>query len=347
MHPVRRTIRLLRGALLLAAMIFSLSTCSGIGGSEFSGGGTGGTGISTGSITGFGSVVMNGVHYHTDDEVSPRFRTKKIARGQDRSNAKDRDLFQVGMVITLRHSPGDNNAVEIDYEPNLVGPIAAKDSGPDLAIQVLGHSVLMDNAALFASLAQDNVVEVSGYVDNSGRIRATFVEAMHPAPIADETFEIKGFISGLRPSDGTDNTFEIGPLPDGSGITVTVSYTPGAVRELPAGPANGMYVRVETRDTQPGSGGIKADNVTPFAPRTVFPEGATVDLDGLVTRIDSPSGNTLSFELEGKAVRTDAATVFLGGTGGGTGKDIRPNARVQVRGTEAGGVLSAVTIVFR
>jgi hypothetical protein len=340
MHPVRRTIRLLRGALLLAAVTFSLSTCSGIGGSEFSGGGTGGTGIGTGSITGFGSVVMNGVPYHTDDEVSPRFRTKKIARGQDRSNAKDRDVFRVGMVVTLRHSPDDNNAIEIDYEPNLVGPIAAKDSGPDLAIQVLGHFVLLDNAALFASLAQDSVVEVSGYVDNSGRIRATFVEAMRPAP---ETFEIKGFISGLPPSDGTDNTFEIGPLPDGSGFTVTVSYTPGAVQELPAGPANGMYVRVKTRDTQPGSGGIKADNVTPFVPRTVFPEGATVDLDGLVTRIDSPSGNTLSFELEGKAVRTDSSTVFPDGKG----TDIQPNARVQVRGTEAGGVLSAVTVIFR
>ena len=334
MIPVRRTIRALRSALLLAAVTFSLSTCGGIGGSEFSGGGTGGTGISTGSITGFGSVVMNGTHYYTDNSVSPGFRTKKISKGMDRSDAGDRDVFRVGMVVTVRHSPGDNNAAEIDYEPNLVGPIATKDSVPDLAIQVLGHSVLLDNAALFASLAQGSVVEVSGYVDNSGRIRATYVE------IAGETFEIKGFISGLRPSDGT---FEIGPLPGGSGITVTVSYTPGAIRELPSGPANGMYVRVETRDTQPGSGGIKADTVTPFVPRTVFPEGATVDLDGLVTRIDRRSGNILSFELEGKAVRTDGATVFLGGTG----TDIQPNARVQVRGTEAGGVLSAVNVIFR
>ena len=140
---------------------------------------------------------------------------------------------------------------------------------------------MLDNAALFASLAQGNVVEVSGFVDNSGRIRATFVDAMQPAPLPGETFEIMGFISGVRPSD---RTFEIGPLPDGSGITVTVSYTPGAVRDLPAGPTNGMYVQVETRDTQPESGGIRADTVTPFVPRTVFPEGATVDLDGLVTR---------------------------------------------------------------
>ena len=339
MTPVWRSIRAFACVLLLASVPFSLSTC-GIGGSEFSGGGTGGTGISTGSISGFGSVVVNGVHFRTDDEVSPGFRTKKIARGQDRTTLRDRDLFQVGMVVTLRHSPNDNNAAEIDYAPNLFGPITAMESSPDLSIQILGHTIMLDNAALFASLAQGNVVEVSGFVDNSGRIRATFVEAMQPAPLPGETFEIRGFISGVRPSD---RTFEIGPLPDGSGTTVTVSYTPGAVRGLPAGPTNGMYVQVETRDTQPESGEIRADTVTPFVPRTVFPEGATVDLDGLVTRIDSRSGDILSFELEGKAVRANSPTVFLGGAG----TDIQPNVRVLVRGTEAGGVLSAVYVLFR
>jgi Domain of unknown function (DUF5666) len=338
MIPAGR-IRRLRIRIPLLLLTF-LSLSCGIGGSDFAGGGTGGTGISTGSISGFGSVVVNGVHYRTDDEVSPGFRTKKITRGQDRSSARDRDLFRVGMVVTLRHSTGDNNAAEIDYAPNLVGPIAAKDSAPDLVLQVLGHIVVLDNAALFASLAQGSVVEVSGFVDTSGRIRATFVEEMHPAPLAGETFEIHGFISAPRPSDGT---FEIGPLPDGSGITVTVSYTQGAIRDLPAGPASGMYVQVVTRDTQPGSEGIRADTVTSFVPRTVFPEGATVDLDGLVTRTDIRSGDIFSFELEGKAVQADGATVFLDGTG----TDIQPNARVQVQGSETGGVLSAVNIIFR
>jgi hypothetical protein len=340
MTPARRPIRALAGALLLASILFSLSTCGGIGGSQFSGGGTGGTGISTGSISGFGSVVLNGVHYRTDDEVSPGFRTKKIARGRDRSAVRDRDLFRVGMVVTLRHPTGDNNAAEIDYAPNLVGPITAMESGPDLALQVLGHTVLLDNAALFASLTQGNVVEVSGFVDASGRIRAGYVVAVHAAPMPGERFELNGFISGVRPSDGT---FDIGPLPDGSGTTVTVSYTPGAVRGLPAGPANGMFVQVATRDTLPGSGGIRADTVTTRDPRTAFPEGATVDLDGLVTRMDVLPGDALSFELEGKAVHADGATVFLGGTGA----DIRPDCRVQVQGTEAGGVLSAVAIIFR
>jgi hypothetical protein len=341
MITVRRSIQAFAVALLLASVTASLSTCSGIGGSEFAGGGTGGTGISTGAVSGYGSVVVNDVHYRTDDEVSPGFRTKKITRGQDRSDARDRDLFLVGMVVTLRHSPGDNNAAEIDYAPNLVGPIAAKDPVPDLAIRVLGHTVVLDNTTLFTLLAQGNVVQVSGFVEPSGRIRATFVEAMHPAPLPGETFEIKGFISNPRPSDGT---FEIGPLPDGSGSTVTVSYTPGAIRDLPAEPTHGMYVQVVTRDTQPGSEGIRADTVAPFAPRTVFPEGATVDLEGLITAPWSGSVNDLSFAVEGKRVRWEAGTEF----GGGTSDDLRQtNLKVQVHGMENGGVLSATRIVFR
>ena len=337
MRPVSRSIRALAGALLLAAATISLSSCGGIGGSEFSGGGTGGTGISTGAVSGYGSVVVNDVHYNTNE------KTKKFSNGKDNSAAIDQDLFRVGMVVTIRYTPGDNNATEINYAHNLVGPITAKDSVPDFAIRVLGHTVVLDNTALFASLAQGNVVEVSGFADNSGRIRATFVEAMHPAPLPGETFEIKGFISNPRPSDGA---FEIGPLPDGSGSTVTVSYTPGAIRDLPAEPTRGMYVQVVTRDTQPGSGGIRADTIAPYAPRTVFREGATVDLEGLVTTPWSGQGNDLSFYVEGKRVRWNDTTAFAGG--GGTQEDTRQtNRRVQVQGTEAGGILSAARIVFR
>ncbi len=342
MITVRRSIQALVVALLLASVTVSLSTCGGIGGSEFAGGGTGGTGISTGSISGFGSVVMNGVHYRTDKQVAPGFQTKKFTKGKaDRTSEGDRDVFRIGMVVTVHHSFGDNNAVEIDYAPNLVGPIAAKDSVPDLVLRVLGHTVVLDNAGLFDNLAQSGVVEISGFVDASGRIRATYVEPMHPAPLPGETFEIKGFISDPRPSD---RTFEIGPLPDGSGSTVTVSYTPGAIRDLPAEPTHGMYVQVVTRDTQPVSGGIRADIVTPFAPRTVFPEGATVDIEGLVTAPWSGSENDLSFAVEGKRVRWKADTEF----GGGARDDLRQtNVKVQVHGMENGGFLSAARIVFR
>ncbi len=318
---------------LLALAILALSSCgSSVG--DLAGGGTGGTGISTGAITGFGSVIMNGAHFQTDNQ------TKKIVKGkEDKFNNRDQDLFSVGMVVTIRHSPNDKNATEIEYEPNLEGPIEFKFPG-EFIIVVLGQNVILDNAAFFASLGQDNVVEVSGFVDNTGRIRATYAVVNHPSPMAGDLYEVKGFISGLN---ATDNTFRLGPLPDGSGVTVTVSYSPGAIQPLPSAPANGMYVQVMTASTARVNGIITATNVQLFVARTDFPENAIADLDGLVTKLRGSSGSILSFDLEGKEVQADGSTLF---TEGKTAADIQPNVRLQVQGEEIGGVLQASKIFF-
>ena len=330
------------GLAIVLSLSLALMTASSCGDEvgDLAGGGTGGTGISTGPITGFGSVVLNNAHYSTDDEVGPGFKTKKIIKGMDESNAKDRDILRVGMIVTLYHSSQGNNASEIDYEANLQGPVASKDAGPATTIWVLGQAVILDNAAFFNSLETGNVVEVSGFIDDLGLIRATFAEVKHLSPTTGEEFESKGYISGLLPSD---NTFQLGSLPDGSGNTVTVSYTPDAVQDLPAGPANGMYVQVLTTDPQPVSGKIAATQVKPFLPRTNFPKNRKVDLDGLVTKLGSSSGTILSFDLEGKGVQTDDSTEWIGGTA----TDIQPNGRLQVQGKETDGVLQASKIFFR
>lgn len=329
MMPVRRSIWFLAGALLLASATFSLSTCGGIGGSEFSGGGTGGTGISTGSVTGFGSVVMNGVHFRTDSDVAPEFKTKKLVNGSDRSGQPDREVFAEGMVITVRHGSGDNNASVIEYRDNLRGPIAGKVSGTNNIIEVLGQTIVVDNASTFASIQQKDVVEVSGFADDAGRILATLVLPLSPSV---NEFEVKGFVSGSSSSG-----FRLGPLPDGSGITVKVSFPPG-------GPANGAYVQVATTDRGPVGGSITATRVETLAARTEFPVNALVDLEGLVTTPWSGQGNDLSFAVEGKRVRWEAGTEF----GGGTRDDLRQtNLKVQVHGMENSGVLSAARIVFR
>ncbi len=332
------SIKLLVIAALPALAILSLSSC-GSGNGELAGGGTGGTGISTGAITGFGSVLLNGGHFKTDDEVGPNFHTKKINNGMDNSNARAQDVFRVGMVVSLRHSPVDNNAVEIDYAANLEGPVASVIPGPDPAVVVLGQTVVFDNAALFGSLGPGDLVELSGFVDDAGRLRATYVDVIRPNANPNDIFTIRGFVSGLNVPD---NTFRLGFLPDGSGSTVTVSFSPAAVSALPSGLANGMYVQVTTTDLEPVSGTIAAVDIRASTPRTEFPESSAVDLDGLVTRAASPGGD-ITFDLEGKGVRTDGSTVYSFGTAA----DVVPNARVQVQGTETGGVLSARTVIFR
>jgi hypothetical protein len=312
-----------------------LSLSCGIGGSDFAGGGTGGTGISTGAVIGFGSVEVNGVHFRTDNNVAPGFRTEKKVNGADKSLEIDKDVFAEGMVVTVRHGAGDNNAQGIEYRDNLRGPIAVIASGADNIIEILGQSVVVDNAAIFASLRQSDIVEVSGFADNAGRIRATYIFSVPPPmPPPAQEFEVKGFVSGSSSSG-----FRLGPLPDGSGTTVMVSSPPG-------GPANGTFVQVVTSDQEPVGGVIAATQVVKLAPRTEFPDRTPVDLEGLVTTPWTGSGNDLSFAVEGKRVQWDDTTEFVGG--GGTREGTRQtNRRVQVQGTETGGVLSAARIVFR
>ena len=336
MRPVSRSIRALAGALLLAAATVFLSTCGGIGGSEFSGGGTGGTGISTAAISGFGSVVVNNVHFRTDDEVAPGFHTKKMSNGADKSGRMDNVVFAVGMVVTVRHGKDDNNAQVIEYRDNLRGPIAATASGADNIIEILGQSVVVDDAAIFASLKRGDIVEVSGFVDNAGRIRAAYILPVSPSI---REFEAKGFVSGL-----TGSTFQLGPLPDGSGPTVMVSYDAAVVSGLPEGPVKGMHVQVTTTDREPVGGVITATRIEKLASRTEFPDGTPVELEGLVTMPWSGSMNDFSFAVEGKRVQWDANTEFVGGARNDTQQT---NRRVQVQGTETGGFLSAVRIVFR
>jgi Domain of unknown function (DUF5666) len=332
-----QTARLLIGVLSLTVASFTFSTCGGTG-SDLAGGGTGGTGISTGSITGFGSVVMNGVHFLTDNNVAPGFVTMKKFMGMDNSSMMDRDLFRVGMVVILHHGPNDNNAKQIEYQDNLQGLIAAKNSGAENTVTILGQTVVVGDAALFASLNLNEIAEVSGFVDSAGRIRASYI-AMVPCSMmmmmcTVSEFEVKGYVSGLSSSG-----FRLGLLPGGTGTTVTVSSASG----VGAGLADGMYVQVVTTDPQPVSGVITANRIEQLSPRTVFPEKAIADLEGLVTAPPSGSGNVLSFAVEGKRVQTDGNTQFAGGTAA----NLQPDVRLQVQGTENGGVLSAGKIIFR
>jgi hypothetical protein len=327
MSPKGRTARLLVGVLLLTLASFTFSTCGGTG-IDLAGGGVSGTGVSTGAITSFGSVETCGVHYLTDSDVAPDFITHKTSHGMDNTSMMDRDVFRVGMVVTIHHGANDNNAQQIEYQDNLQGPIAAKNTAEN-TVTILGQTVVVSDAA---PLYLNEIVGVSGFVDSAGRIRATYIERNSHSHHHGGEIEVKGFVSGLSSSG-----FRLGPLPDGTRTTVAVSF-------VGAGLANGMYVKVVTTGAQPVSGPISATSIVELTPRTVFPEKSRVDLEGLVTAPRIGSGNVFSFAVEGKHVQTDNSTQLPVGT---TAADIRLDMRLQVQGTENGGILSASKIIFR
>ena len=336
MNPRGQTARFLIGCLLLTLASFSFPPAAETG-IDLAGGGVSGTGVSTGSITGFGSVFMNGMEFFTDSNVGPGFVTKKTFMGMDNSSMADRDLFRVGMVVTIRHGANDNDARQIDYQDNLQGRIAAKNSGVENTVTVLGQTVVVSDAAVFASLNLNEIVEVSGFVDSA----RPYSRVLHRH-------------GALLHDDGDVHR----PRVRGQGIRFGPFFlrVSGSVR-CPVGPGRPWrsrlprwWARADRRDVRPGghhgcAAGFRRDHRHPpsqLSPRTVFPEKAVATSKRLVTASPSGPGNVLSFAVDGKQVQTDGERQPPEHPA-----KIQPDVRVQIQGTQNGGVSRPGKIIFR
>lgn len=160
-------------------IIFTLISCGGGGGSA----GIGGTGITSGgTITGFGSIFVNGVEYDTSGST--------ITINDNIASESD---LKLGMFVLVRgtldnNTTGSANSISINIE--LKGPVAAAPTidpnNNTTSFVVLGNKVIasasstvFDGSGLsFNTLAMDDVVEIHGYLDSTDTIQATRVEKL-------------------------------------------------------------------------------------------------------------------------------------------------------------------------
>jgi hypothetical protein len=310
---------------MAAAAVFTAG-CGGGGG-----GGTSATGaaagITRGTITGFGSVIVNGVRYRTSG--STEFDVDDGPGGQD-------DLA-VGQQVTVRWTSSDDgrtfDATIVEYDDTLEGPIAPNSIDPVAGtFVVLGQLVQVGAATSFddsvpgrslAGLAAGDRVEVSGLVDANGIVQATRIELDDDDDDDnDDEFEVRGIIAGLDP---VGRTFVI------NGLTVDYSGVAGAPNL-----ADGEFVEVE---------GSAFDGTTLLATKVEREDAddddeGEVEIEGFVTAFASAA----DFEVNGRRVTTTAGTRFEDGTVA----DLAINARVEVEGSVDGsGVLVAGTVEFR
>jgi len=176
---------------------------------------------------GFGSVVMNGVHYRTDNNVAPGFKTKKMVNGKDNSGRPDSDVFAVGMIVTVRHGVADNNALVIEYRDNLQGPVAKLIPGTDNVLEFSGSPSSWERGDLRLPQAERRRGS-QRYADNAGRIRASRIFSCLPRCLPLPGVRSQRVRLRVVLSDG----LSAGPLPDGSGVTVAVSYDAAAIAGL-------------------------------------------------------------------------------------------------------------------
>jgi len=326
--------RLPAATLLSLFSLFFLISCSG--GTNTAGGGTGGTGI--GPVTGFGSVIVNGVHY--DDSA---IDNTNFFDGHGRTKA---DL-KVGMMVAITGtiSGATGRADNITILRHVDGPL--DDNGVNLStngLKVMGQAVVVDTTTVFDNVvdlvAVDNLVkagrhpelEVHGSADNNGVIHATFIHKWSDDLIAGRDVQAKGTVSGL---DTGAKTFSIGRK--------TVDYN--ILGSVPAGVVNGSFVEAKgtlrASDNALVATSVKLEDATGGQP-----SGSSAEVEGYVSRVVTPNA---SFELIGpNGFQTVTWTTETTAFTGGTGADILAGVKVEVEGVrKVDGTLAATKIEIR
>ena len=284
--------------------------------------------VTVGPITGFGSVITNGIAFGTDGVTV-------LVDGEPGTM----DDLRIGMIVSVRGEIDDSTgaalASEIRFGVDLEGPVASLNP-VNGSFVVFGKTVLVDeltvfDEATFDTLAIGNVVRVSGQFRSAERIQATHVHRVANEYQAGMHMHIKGEIENL---DVGNSKFSLGgQLCDYSGAALELGG---------ANLANGLYVEV-TSTTPMGAGDLLLDRVQAKDRDRdrdhLCSSDCDFELEGYVTTFVS----AMEFEVDGQPVTTTDTTVYVNGTVDTLAIDVK----VKVDGTlDADGVLVADRIVF-
>jgi Domain of unknown function (DUF5666) len=309
----------LTGALAAA---MALAACGGGGGGGIDGtggggggGGSNGTDMAYGTITGFGSVWVNGVEYSTDGS------TIKL----DDNSVSQSDL-RVGMVVRIDGSIANRTAAAVTVDDAVKGRVESVLNANQIV--VMGQTVLLDNQTQRANgvvPAVNDYVEVHGLASGDGQITAGYIE--RKTTLASPPYVVKGF---AKNHDTGARTFVVG--------TLTVSYGSATTNDMPAGSWNGLLVDVK------GTACAGSPVCATLTASKVEPGGASVsnvakaEVEGFVV-----SGTSASFVVGSQSVVTTGSTVYEGGLP----EDVVPGTKLEAEGPISNGVMTAVKVSFR
>jgi len=315
----------------LLVVCLALTACGGTtsdGGGQSAG--IGGTGIVYGKVTGFGSIFVNGGEYNTDDS---KFTV-------DGNTAATQDDISLGMVVRLKVATKNgklgSRAIEVDYDDEVQGPISGI-SPLDPAVtqrtfKVFGQTVTVGEVGTlfkdtsFDTLADNDLVEISGFRTSPAEITATYVE--HKGSLAPGSeVELRGSVSGYTPLtmefvlDGVlitfDGTTELdlpnGTLKNGSFVEVKGSYQTMPVR-----------VHAEKIEREDDSFGNNVDDIS---------------LQGIISNFNDIG----DFEINGQKIDASGAELEPANAAG----LLDDGVEVEVEGNISGGVLVADKLELR
>jgi len=316
--------RFLNAGSYLAMLLLSIYLL-GCGGSSNNVAGIDGSGSrvtsASGTVNGFGSVIVNGVRYHSE-------KTKFLVNGVIASEDSLRTGYQVHVTGTL-NDDGTGTADTIEFNPNLIGAITSIDLQNDQLV-LLEQTVQITNTTLFdaainandlSGLSIGTTILVSGQLNDEGLIAATRIELAQQT-----TYQVTGVISNLNVANAT---FTLNNL--------TINYSAAALNNIPSNQLqNGLTVNVAgTLDNNI----FKAKTIS-FKNINFSADVKTAEVEGFITRFAS----TTDFDVAGIVCSTTSATTYENGnsTTLALGSPLKVNGNV-----DSNGVLVAQKIEFR
>ncbi len=273
---------------------------------DVQGSGTGAPAFMFGDIQAFGSIILNDVEVETDN-----------ARFVIEGNTGSQDDLKQGQQVLLLADQNVANAASVHYRANVKGLVTAVSVTSfefgTATLTVLGQTVRTDSTTAYSdvslsAVAAGQLLEVSGTLNASGEVLASFIERKTSL----QEYKVMGRISGA-----TSTTFTIGAL--------TVDHSAATLANLSRSPANGDIVEVKgdvAGFTAPGR--LSATRVERLP---VLGVGTSVQarFEGFINGLRSAS----DFTVQGVKVITNGATTYVNGTASSPA----PGVKVQVVGT--------------
>lgn len=282
--------------------------------------------VSSGAISRFGSIFVNGVEFNT---------TAALVYVNGQSAAAS--TLRVGQVVKVQGTVAGGGttgaAARVDYRANVQGPIATVNATA-YSFTVLGQTVTVGpqtslaadagGSPGFAALQPGALVEVSGYANANGTIAATRIDLKSRVG----AYLITGTVGTV---DGVAYLLTVNGA--------TVDFSSAALAGFPAGGSVRPGDQIEVTSTPGAAAGTLAASAIELVSRVTAGNGDYGRIDGEITRFASAA----DFDVADTTVTTNPQTVFQNGAIG----QLAANVHVTVQGSyDAGGTLVAATVRF-
>jgi Domain of unknown function (DUF5666) len=310
--------------VLVITVVLGLMACAQQMNRRADGGmtGTGSPLVTIGTVTKFGSVIVNGIEWNSDN-------ARVVVNGKP-ATTKGLRLGMIVRVEGTREVDGSLRGVanSIQYESDLVGPMNAASMQRDgvTKFSVAGQPIyadattVLEGFAHIAALDDGDQLEISGYRDRYYALHATWIRKN---TVGSDVVRVKGLVSNV-----SERSFNV------EGLTVRypkeLDLRASLIKE-------GTFVAISAKRDATNPMLVTATSLTPIAVAVALPEDTPVIMEGLIKGVTAAG-----FTMHNRPIKLGDTTTFERGSAA----DLREDTKVHVIGRFKSGTFAATKVII-